>query len=174
MNGGSADGLGRPIAGRGVRRAAMSQFLGTHQNRLDAKGRVSVPASFRTALREAEDETVTVFLIPSHKFPCVEAWSKRKFAAMAARLDSMDPLTDEYDDMSATIYADATEVDADKEGRILLPDNLIGHAKLSDQVAFMGMGDKFQIWEPGAAIRRREEARTAARERELRRSEKAA
>ena len=165
-----------PLQVKGVRRAAMSQFLGTHQNRLDAKGRVSIPAPFRAALRAGshEDGPVTVYLAPSHKYRCIEGWSKKKFAAMALRLESMDPLTDEYDDLAATLYADAYEVESDKEGRVLLAGSMVAYAGLTDQVAFMGMGDKFQIWEPDAAKTRREEARSAARARELARSAKAA
>ena len=93
---------------------------------------------------------------------------------MALRLESMDPLTDEYDDLAATLYADAYEVESDKEGRVLLAGSMVAYAGLTDQVAFMGMGDKFQIWEPDAAKTRREEARSAARARELARSAKAA
>ena len=141
----------------------MSQFLGTHQNRLDAKGRVSIPAPFRAALRDGlEGEgSVTVFLSPSPKFDCIEGWSKRKFDTMAARLAAMDPLTDEYENTATRLYADTYQVESDKEGRIMLSADMVKHAKLTGPVAFMGMGDMFQIWEPAACETRRAEARAA-------------
>ena len=75
--------------GRGADRAGMSQFLGTHTNRLDAKGRVSIPAPFRAALRPAA-EGAPLVLRPSHKHPCVEGWPAAAFQALAAPLDELD------------------------------------------------------------------------------------
>ncbi len=154
----------------------MSVFLGTHQNRIDAKGRVSIPAGFRTVLRNraqaagisaddgaSEATPVQVVLRPSHKQPCIEAWPTDVFAALATPLDQLDMFSEEHDDFAATLYADAYPVDADREGRIVLPEILAAHAALSEQVAFMGLGKTFQIWEPAAAERWRTEARARSR-----------
>ena len=148
----------------------MSQFIGTHQNRLDAKGRVSIPAPFRSALRDGlEGEgAVTVFLSPSAKFDCLEGWSKKQFDRMAQRLAAMDPLTDEYQTTATQLYADTYQVESDKEGRIMLSADMVRHAKLTGPVSFMGMGELFQIWEPEAcknrraAVRARDQDRAAA------------
>jgi MraZ protein len=61
--------------------------------------------------------------------------------------------------MAAAIYADAYPIEADKEGRIILNEMLVAHAGVTDNVAFMGTGPIFQIWEPAAAKRRAAEAR---------------
>ncbi len=145
----------------------MSQFLGTHQNRLDTKGRVSIPASFRTALRagSGNDTVTSLVLRPSHKHPCIEAWPVDAFAALATPLDRLDVFSDEHDDFATALYADAYPMDADKEGRIILPAPLVEHAGLNGVVEFMGTGRNFQIWEPDAAARRRAEAREASRNR---------
>ncbi|WP_174502883.1 division/cell wall cluster transcriptional repressor MraZ [Acidiphilium sp. C61] len=140
----------------------MSQFLGTHTNRLDAKGRVSVPASFRAALRRDGDSSGLI-LRPSHKHRCIEAWPTPVFEALATRLQGLDLFSDTHDDMAAALYADAWPLEADKEGRVLLPEPLVEHAGLRDSVVFMGLGRTFQIWEPEAADRRRAEARERAR-----------
>jgi len=142
----------------------MTHFLGTHQNRLDAKGRVSVPAPFRNALRARGDANGTQLVLrPSHQHPCVEAWPSAEFAALSAPLNRLDLFSQAHDDLAASLYADAFPVEADKEGRILLPDSLVAHAGLSDAVVFMGLGRIFQIWEPSAAERRRAEARERTR-----------
>lgn len=146
----------------------MSQFLGTHQNRLDAKGRVSVPAPFRTALRAAGDgKAASLVLRPSHQNPCIEAWPEAAFQALATPLDQLDIFSQAHDDLAAALYADAFPMEADKEGRIVLPESLIAHAGLTGAVAFVGMGRIFQIWEPEAAARMREAARSRARMRDL-------
>jgi MraZ protein len=145
----------------------MSHFLGTHQNRLDAKGRVSVPASFRSALRLLAGEEAgacgQVVLRPSHKQPCIEAWPASIFQQLATPLERLDLFSEAHDDLAAALYADAYPVEADKDGRIVLPEPLVGHAGLTDSVVFMGLGRIFQIWEPIAAERRRAEARERAR-----------
>ena len=141
----------------------MTQFLGTHQNRIDAKGRVSIPAPFRAGLRALDDGDVGLVLRPSHKHPCVECWPPSVFARLASPLDGLDLFSEAHDDLAAALFADAITADADKEGRIVLPESLLAHASLTSSVVFMGLGQIFQIWEPEAAARRREQARTAAR-----------
>ena len=146
----------------------MTHFLGTHQNRLDSKGRVSVPAPFRAVLRNGtEGGGAQIVLRPSHKHPCIEAWPAAEFHALAAPLNQLDRFSEEHDDLASTLYADAFPADIDKEGRIVLPDTLVGYAALNDVVVFMGLGRIFQIWEPAAAERRRAEARERARTRGL-------
>jgi MraZ protein len=147
----------------------MASFLGTHQNRLDAKGRVSVPASFRAALRSrgeangGEANGTHLVLRPSHQHHCIEAWPTDEFEALAQPLNRLDLFSQAHDDLAATLYSEAYPVEADKEGRIVLPDQLVSYAGLGETVVFMGLGRIFQIWEPEAAERRRAEARERAR-----------
>jgi MraZ protein len=146
----------------------MSHFLGTHQNRIDAKGRVSIPAPFRTALRALSVEgAAPLVLRPSHNHACVEGWPACVFASLANPLDRLDMFGADHDDLAASVYADAYPVESDKEGRIVLPDGLMHYACLSDTVTFMGLGRTFQIWEPQAAQRRLAEARGRAKSRGL-------
>ena len=140
----------------------MTMFLGTHQNRLDAKGRVSIPAPFRAALKNSEG-VATLVLRPSHKHPCVEGWPEAEFTALAKPLERLDLFSEEHDDLAAALYADAYPLEADREGRIVVPSGLVAHARLQDAVVFMGLGRTFQIWEPAAAEQRRAEARERAK-----------
>ena len=144
----------------------MTHFLGTHQSRLDAKGRISVPAPFRAALRGGSD-TATMILRPSHQLACIEAWPIAVFDALAAPLQQFDVFSDNQNDLATTLYADATPLDADKEGRIVLPEKLLRHAGITDVLEFMGVGRIFQIWHPEAAERRRAEARERVRSNNL-------
>nr|WP_254511811.1 division/cell wall cluster transcriptional repressor MraZ [Komagataeibacter oboediens] len=138
--------------------------MGTHQNRLDAKGRVSIPSAFRTALRaRAKSGEPLAILRPSHLHPCLEAWPADAFAALTRPLDEMDIFSEDHDDLATALYADAYPFEADKEGRILLPETLRTYAGLTDQVTFMGLGRTFQIWDPQAALARRTTARERAR-----------
>jgi MraZ protein len=144
----------------------MSQFLGTHQNRLDAKGRVSVPALFRAALKPSNG-TAALILRPSHKHACIEAWPGSTFEALATPMTGLDLFSDAHDDMAAALYADAWPITPDSDGRVMLPDELIAHAGLSDAVMFIGMGRIFHIWEPVAGLAFREASRERSRARNL-------
>lgn len=149
---------------KGAQRGAgvVSHFLGTHQNRLDAKGRTSVPAAFRSSLRSGVEGAALV-LRPSHTHPCIEAWPAAEFDLLAAPLSRLEFFSPEQDDLQTALYADAHRVEPDKEGRISLPESLVQHAGLTDTVAFMGLGRTFQIWEPAAAAARLTTARDRAR-----------
>jgi MraZ protein len=148
----------------------MSQFMGNHLNRLDAKGRVSIPAAFRAGLRPPGSDgvaaaTVGMVLRPSHTQPCIDAWPTHAFERLATPLEHLDLLSEAHEDLATAIYADAFPIESDREGRIILPPTLSAHAGLGDSAAFMGMGRWFQIWEPQAAERRRAEARERTRAR---------
>jgi MraZ protein len=145
----------------------MTQFVGTHINRLDAKGRVSIPAPFRNALKSGDGGSTSLIFRPSHKHSCIEGWPAHVFHTLATSMQSLDIFGDDQDDLAFTIYADATELEPDREGRIVLPESLASFANLADNVAFVGMGRLFQIWEPAAAERRRIEARERVRARNL-------
>ena len=146
----------------------MSHFLNTHANRVDAKGRVSIPASFRTALKTLCPEgEVPLVLRTSHSHPCIEGWPTRYFQQLGTPLQQMDVFGADQEDMAVSIYADALYLESDKEGRIMLSEALMRHAGLTDTVLFMGLGRIFQIWEPLAGQQFMAQARERARTRRL-------
>ncbi len=143
----------------------MGQFLGTHVNRLDRKGRVSVPAPFRSVL--ARFETSELILRPHHKSACIEVRPEPEFRRLAARLDTLDAFSEDHDALAFALFASAHSAIPDAEGRIVLPEALIAHAGLGETVAFVGLGRLFQIWAPEEAERMTRSAVQAARERGL-------
>ena len=143
----------------------MALFIGTHQNKLDSKGRVSIPAHFRSILKKMSHagETApiaTIYLRPSHQHPCIEGWTEFGFEALSAPVEqAYDLFSPEHDDLVVALFADVCVTETDKEGRIMLPANLVAYAGLTENVTFMGTRNTFQIWEPAAAARRQAEAR---------------
>jgi MraZ protein len=145
----------------GASGGAMTQFLGTHTSKLDRKGRVSVPALFRAALeRLGTDELI---FRPSHRAPCIEAYARPDFERMTAGLERLDLFSDARDDLAFALFAEALPARPDAEGRLVLPEEMVAHAGLTDAVAFVGKGRLFELWEPAAAKRQVEEARARAR-----------
>jgi MraZ protein len=131
----------------------MSQFFGNHQNRLDAKRRVSVPAAFRAVLK-SDLETIQLILRPSHAhdWRCVEAWTKPAYAVWEQKLEQYEHFSLEREALATVIYTGAVTVETDKEGRIMIPEELAEFAdlKANGPVTFMGRGPIFHIWEPQA------------------------
>jgi MraZ protein len=127
-------------------------FYGHHQNRLDAKRRVSVPSQFRTVMNNAE--RIPLILRPSHEEACIEAWPVEAYALLKARLDQHEILSPAWQAWATVIYSAAFPVDTDKEGRVMLPEDLAAKANLreNDPVMFLGRPLHFQIWEPAAGL----------------------
>jgi len=131
----------------------MDQFLGSHVNRLDAKGRISIPAPFRAVLKSTQSSAAIV-LRRSHLHPCIDVWPLAMLDASKARLALMDMLDPAYDDIAARLFGDSQPAEPDKEGRIVVPARYLQHAAITDAVTLTGRGTYFQIWEPEAAERR--------------------
>ena len=148
----------------------MALFSGTHHMQFDVKGRVSIPAPFRVALRESSSVaslptpvSIPLILRPHMTEPCIEAWTEHRFEALQASLDKFDPLSPERDALALVVFGDAHTMETDREGRIVIDPFLLTHAGLTraraNGVAYVGLGTGFQIWEPEALAARKAEAR---------------
>lgn len=140
----------------------MALFIDTFMNKVDRKGRVSVPAPFRTAL--AGQAFHGIVALPSFKFPAVQCAGMDWMAELNTKLANVDLFSDEHDDLALTLFSDAKQLAFDGEGRIMLPEVLARHAGITEQAAFVGRGQHFEIWEPGALGRYKAEARQRALE----------
>jgi MraZ protein len=124
----------------------MPLFLSSYENRLDTKGRVSVPASFRAALNS--EEFAGVVLYRSFTNNCIEGLSMSRMDKMAAATDKMGVFDDDTNDLTAMLFADARPLVFDSTGRVMVPDELLKHAGITDTALFVGRGNGFQIWNP--------------------------
>lgn len=140
-------------------------FLSTYTNKLDSKGRVSVPATFRAMLAAEDAGNVILFRSSNHK--CLEGFGMATMMEISKRLDQFDLFSDEQDDLATTIFGEARQISIDGDGRIKLPDELCTFAGLKDKACFVGLGRKFQIWSPENYESRREAARDQVQKKEL-------
>lgn len=152
------------LAGR--RKAAgnlrLALFASTFVNKVDRKGRVSVPASFRTALVGQSFNGIVAFR--SLKFPALDAGGYDRLEDIARGLDELPEFSDERDAL-ASMIGDSVQLPFDSEGRIVLPQALITHAGIGENATFVGVGRSFQIWEPQAYQRHQEDMRDRVRQR---------
>jgi MraZ protein len=136
-------------------------FIGTFENKVDRKGRVSVPAQFRQTLASQSFPGIIAFR--SYRAAAIEACGIDFMERLNDSISSMDLFSDAHDDLAATIFADSMQLPFDGEGRIILPPRLAEHAGITDRAAFVGKGPVFQIWEPGALETYKDAARERAR-----------
>jgi MraZ protein len=140
----------------------MTQFLGTHKGKLDKKGRISVPASFRAVLETLG--TAEIVLFPSFRHPCIEVWPAPAFAALSTGHSTLDIFSDASENLAGALFALAQPARPDAEGRMVLTEDLIAEAGLGETIAFLGANQCFQIWEPERAAAHVRDARARARD----------
>ena len=121
-------------------------FLSSYENKLDKKGRVSVPASFRSYLSNLGYNGVICY--PSFNNQCIEAWPQDRIEKISNAIDSLNPFEDKKDYFATSILSESTNLQFDTEGRISLTSKLLKHAKIKNSMLFVGQGKTFQIWEP--------------------------
>ena len=124
----------------------MDRFVATYMMNLDAKGRVSIPAPFRALL--AREAVAELYCQPSPGRPALDAGGKALLSEIEALIERYPPYSEEREELAAALYGRSETLTIDTEGRISLTETLKTHAHISDAVAFVGLGHKFQIWEP--------------------------
>jgi len=130
----------------------MPLFLSTYINKVDTKGRISVPASFRNALADQNFQGIIVFKSTQHL--CLEGFAWNSMQEISERLDHYDLFSNAQDDLATSIFAEARQLPFDGDGRIILPEDLRDFCHIKDHAAFIGMGRKFQIWSPPSLEKR--------------------
>jgi MraZ protein len=137
-------------------------FLSTYVNKVDRKGRVSVPATFRSTLATHRHPNL-VIVFPSFRLPALECTGSDRMAEIQERIESLEQFSEEHENLSQ-LFADAHPLTIDGEGRVILPENLKEYAHITGDVAFVGLGAAFQLWDPA----HHEEHRAMVRERSRR------
>ena len=121
-------------------------FLSTYENKLDKKGRVSVPASYRSYLSNIGYNGIICY--PSFNNPCVEAWPQERIEKISNAIDTLNPFEEKKDYFATSILSESINLQFDSEGRIQITPKLLKHAKIKNSMVFVGQGKTFQIWEP--------------------------
>ena len=124
----------------------MDRFVSNTVLRLDAKGRVSIPASFRSVL--TRDGFTGLYCYPALDQPAIDAGGQALLAEIDALVARFPPYSGEREELLVALYGRSETVTVDTEGRVVLSDELKQHAGITDAAAFVGLGHKFQIWEP--------------------------
>jgi MraZ protein len=148
MGGTSAASIGRPLPsvhGRALGEE-VALFMSTYVNKVDRKGRVSVPATFRAQITGQSFPGIVAY--PLAEQEALEATGIDRMEAISAALDELDE-PQQQQDLATIIFGRSQHLAFDPEGRILLPEPFVAHTQITESAVFVGLGMTFQIWEPG-------------------------
>ena len=121
-------------------------FISSFKNKLDKKGRVSVPATFRSYLSSMGYNSFISY--PSFNHLALEACSQDRIEKLSKTIDSLNPFEEKRDYFATSVLSESVNLQFDTEGRISLTKKLLSHAKIKNDILFVGLGKTFQIWEP--------------------------
>jgi MraZ protein len=145
QSGASPPGRGLAQVGLGV--DGSGGFLSNYTSRLDAKGRVSIPAPFRAVL--ARDGFEGLYVHPSLDVEAVDCGGHALLREIHGLLRPLSPYSEERDLFSTALIGTSEILKIDSEGRVNLNESVKAYAGISAEVTFVGHDFKFQIWEPG-------------------------
>ncbi len=123
----------------------MVEFVGRFLNKVDKKGRVSVPAAWRSSLIFEEFSGIVAQL--SEEKYAIDGYSRKYLNTLQTWLDKDDPLLERHE-FEATLLFGGSMLNFDQEGRVVLPESYRTEIQLNGEALFVGMGRRFRIWEP--------------------------
>ena len=126
----------------------MNIFLSNTINKIDAKGRVSIPSQFRSVLEN--QGFAGVYLYPSFTSQSIDGGGESLINQISQSIEKMQLFAEETDALATALFSETYQLNYDQDGRVSLPESLMIHAGLKDRVTFAGIGQKFQMWEPSA------------------------
>lgn len=121
-------------------------FLSNYTNKIDQKGRVSLPSSFRDVINKEMQNKFIIY--KSILKQCLEGANLSYISRLDESISNMDPFSEEKDAFATTIFSDSVAIEFDQDGRIVIPKSYLQYANISDNSIFVGKGKTFEIWNP--------------------------
>ena len=137
-------------------------FISNFTNKIDSKGRISLPAYFRSALSE---NSSVVVVYESFVNNCIEGCDLARIHQISSAIDKLDPFCEERDIFATSILGGSIQLSIDGDGRIILPEILLNKAEISQgsSAVFVGKGATFEIWQPEKFALHMENAKNEAK-----------
>tara|TARA_B100000029_G_scaffold175488_1_gene172775 strand:+ start:705 stop:1148 length:444 start_codon:yes stop_codon:yes gene_type:complete len=123
----------------------MAFFTGEHECKLDAKGRLVLPARLKSVLPEASKKSI---IIRKGFEPNLIIYSLHEFQNIYNRISSLNEFSSEQRKLKRKLFSSISQVDLDSNGRFLLPKGMIQHCNINKDVILVGMGNVIELWSP--------------------------
>ena len=121
-------------------------FLSSHENKIDKKGRVSVPAAFRSYLTTLGYNGFISY--PSFSNPALECCTQDRIEKLSDSIDTLNPFEEKRDYFATAVLSESLNLVFDTEGRVQFSKKILNFAKIKSDVLFVGLGKTFQVWDP--------------------------
>lgn len=115
-------------------------FIGQYNNKMDVKGRLSMPVKFR-------EEIGTKFIITRGLDSCLFGYSLKEWQKIESKIKSLPITKKNARSFQRFFFSGATEVEIDRQGRINIPKSLIDHASLEKECVVNGIANRIEIWD---------------------------
>lgn len=115
-------------------------FTGEYRHSVDSKNRLSIPSKFRERLGD-------VFYITKGLDHCLFVFSEEEWQNFEAKLKALPLSNNAARAFARSFFAGATECELDKQGRVVIPQNLRSHANIDKEVYVNGAGSRIEIWD---------------------------
>jgi len=133
-----------------VENSHVAVFKGSYRHRIDAKGRIPVPAAFRRLLTEGGPATAASTVVVTVLDQCLAVYPAQEWTRVEAQLAALPPFSAPVKALSRLLSSRAVDCPLDVQGRILLPATLRKSARLDREAVVAGVLNRFEIWEPEA------------------------
>lgn len=140
----------------------MALFLSTFINKVDSKGRVSVPSQFRASL--VKENVSTMIIYESFVNDSIEGCDLERIKQISESIDNLEPFSEEREAFATTILGGAIQLSIDSDGRVVLPESLLKKSEIKNKAVFVGKGSTFEIWEPAKFEQYMQKAKKEAKE----------
>jgi len=121
-------------------------FLSSYENKIDKKGRVSVPASFRSFLTTQGYNSFVSY--PSFSNLALECCTQERIEKLSNSIDTLNPFEEKRDYFATAVLSESSNLIFDTEGRVQFPNKLLNFSKIKSDILFVGLGKTFQVWNP--------------------------
>jgi MraZ protein len=123
----------------------MSFFTSEYECKLDAKGRLVLPARIKSALPEASGNELVIRLGFE---PCLVLYPMVEYKKLFAKISGLNEFNEEYRKLQRNFFRGSSTVELDSAGRLLIPKSMMAYAHLDKDALVVGMGNKVEIWDP--------------------------
>jgi MraZ protein len=123
----------------------MTFFTSEYECKLDAKGRLVLPARIKNVLPETSGNELVVGLGFEK---CLMVYPILEFKKLYAKVAGLSEFNPEYRKLQRNFFRGNTVVELDNSGRFLIPKQMLNYAQLEKQVVVVGMGNKVELWNP--------------------------
>jgi MraZ protein len=123
----------------------MTFFTSEYESKVDAKGRLVLPARIKAQLPEGENQELVV----RRGFePCLVLYPMAEFKKIFSKISGLNEFNEEYRKLQRNFLSGVVTVELDNNGRFLIPKNMLSYAQLDKDAILVGMGNKVEIWNP--------------------------